>query len=116
MFEEFVDGLLTIEDWNHIQAMEQWLLLPTRIYNYLSGPKHHTLSIATLAFNGLLTHCNKYLGMDVESIESASAKATLQVQQEASGKCLQYLVKYQETLKSLPSQIAMFLDPRYVAL
>ena len=96
--------------------MEQWLLLPTRICKYLSGPKHHTLSIATLAFNGLLTHCNKYLGMDVESMESTLAKATLQVQQEASGKCLQYLVKYQETLKSLPSRIAMFLDPRYVDL
>ena len=52
--------------------------------------------------------------MDVGSIDSASTKATLQVQEKASDKCLQYLIKYQESLQFVPSRIATFLDPRYV--
>ena len=113
---DFVDSMLTIDDWNHIQAMEQWLLLPARICTYLSGSKYPTLSLASLAFNGMLSHCNKYLGVDVESIESNTSKVTIEVQEKASDKCLQYLRRYQESLKSIPSRIATFLDPRYVAL
>ena len=113
---DFVDSMLTIDDWNHIQAMEQWLLLPARICTYLSGSKYPTLSLASLAFNGMLSHCNKYLGVDVESIESNTSKVTIEVQEKASDKCLQYLIRYQESLKSIPSRIATFLDPRYVAL
>ena len=74
---DFVDSMLTIDDWNHIQAMEQWLLLLARICTYLSGSKYPTLSIASLAFNGLLTHCNKYLGVDVESMNLAQARQLL---------------------------------------
>ena len=110
---EFVDHTLSIEDWSHIQSMEQWLLVPAKICNYLSGSKYPTLSIAALAFNNLLAHCNKYISMDMNSVDSSSEKITLQVQQEASNKCLQYLIKYQESLKSIPSRIAMFVDPRY---
>ena len=110
---EFVDHTLSIEDWSHIQSMEQWLLVPAKICNYLSGSKYPTLSIAALAFNNLLAHCNKYISMDMNSVDSPSEKITLQVQQEASTKCLQYLIKYQEFLKSIPSRITMFVDPRY---
>ena len=109
---EFVDHTLSIEDWSHIQSMKQWLLVPAKICNYLSGSKYPTLSIAALAFNNLLAHCNKYISMDMNSVDSPSEKITLQVQQEASTKCLQYLIKYQEFLKSIPSRITMFLDPR----
>ena len=94
--------------------MEQWLLLSARICTYLSESKYLTLSKASLAFNDMLSHCNKYLGVDVESIESSSSKATLEVQEKASEKCLQYLIRYQESLKPIPSRIATFLDPRYV--
>ena len=111
---EFVDYTLSIEDWNHIQSMEQWLLVPAKICNHLSGSKYPTLSLATLAFNHLLSHCNKYISMDINSVDSPSEKITLQVQHEASTNCLQYLIKYQESLKSVPSRITMFLDPRYV--
>ena len=78
----FTDNMLSPEDWSHIEAMEQWLLLPARFCAYLSGSKYPTLSIASLAFTGLLTHCNKYLQMDVGSIDSASTKATPQVQEK----------------------------------
>ena len=50
--------------------------------------------------------------MDMNSIDSPFEKITLQVQHEASSKCLQYLIKYQESLKFVPSRIAMFLEPR----
>ena len=105
--------MLTINDWNHIQAMEQCMLLPARICSYLSGSKYPALSIASLAFNGLLTHCNKHLVMDMES---SSSMATLQVQEKASEKCLQYLIKYQESLKFISSQITTFLDSWYVTM
>ena len=111
---EFVDHTLSIEDWSHIQSMEQWLLVPAKICNHLSGSKYPTLSLAALAFNHLLSHCNKYISMDINSVDSPSEKITLQVQHEASTNCLQYLIKYQESLKSVPSRITMFLDPRYV--
>ena len=111
---DFTDHTLTNEDWNHIQSMEQWRLVPVVICNYLSGSKYPTLSVAGLAFNHLLTHCNRYQAMNVDSIESPIEKMTLQVQQLASERCLQYLIKYQESLKSTPSRIAMFLDPRYM--
>ena len=109
---EFVDHTLSIEDWSHIQSMEQWLLVPAKICNYLSGSKYPTLSIAAIAFNNLLSHCNKYISMDMDSVDSPSEKIILQVQQEASTKCLQHLTKYQESLKSVPYRIAMFVDPR----
>ena len=86
--------------------------MPAKICNYLSWSKYPTLSIAMLAFNNLLPHCNKYISMDMDLVDSPSEKITLQVQQEASSKCLQYLIKYQESLKYVPSRIAMFLDPR----
>ena len=54
----FIDSMFNIDYWNHIQAMEQWLLLPARICTYLSGSKYPTLSLASLAFNGMLSHCN----------------------------------------------------------
>mgnify|MGYP000067080043 CR=1 FL=1 len=106
---DFVDSMLII------QEMEECLLLPARFYTYLSGSKCPTLSIASLAFNGmltLLTHCNKYLGVDLESIESSSSQETLEVCEKTSEKCLQYLIRYQESLKSIPSRIATFLDAR----
>ena len=34
---DFTDHTLTNEDWNHIQSMEQWLLVAAVICNYLSG-------------------------------------------------------------------------------
>ena len=98
--DEFVDHTLSIEDGSQIQSMEQWLLVPVRICNYLSGSKYPTLSLATLAFNHLLSHCNKYLSMDMNWLDSPFEKITLQVQQEVSSKCLQYLIKYQESLKN----------------
>ena len=70
--DEFVDHTLSIEDWSHIQSMEQWLLVPAKICNYLSGSKYLTLSIVALAFNNLLAHCNKYISMDMNSVDSPS--------------------------------------------
>ena len=90
--------------------MEHWLLPTANICTYLSGSKYPTFSIASLAFNGLLTHCNKYLGVEVESIESSSRKATLEVQEKANEKCLQYLITYQEWLKFIPSQIVSLVS------
>ena len=110
---EFVDHTLSTEDWNRIQSMEQWLLVPAIISNYMSDSKYPTLSIAAFAFKLLLSHCNSYIFMDMDSIESPYEKITLEVQKEASNKCLQHLINYQESLKSIPSRIAMFLDPRY---
>ena len=109
---EFVDHTLSIEDWSHIQSMEQWFLLPAKICTYLSESKYTTLSLAALAFNHLLSHCHKYIFMDMNSVDSPSYNITLQVQHEASTKCLQYLIKYQECLKFVSSRITMFLDPR----
>ena len=45
----FVDHTLSIEDWNNIQSMEQWLLVPTKICHYLSGSKYPNLSLALLS-------------------------------------------------------------------
>ena len=87
---EFADHILTLEDWNHIHSMEQWLLVPGVICNYLSGSKYPTLSIASLAFNHLLTHCNNYINMELDSVECAIEKETLRVQQKVSEVCLQY--------------------------
>ena len=113
---DFIDSMLTIDYWNHIQEMEQWLLLHARICTYLSGSKYPTLLIASLAFNGLLTHCNKYLGVDMESTESSSSKSTLEVQENPSEKCLQFFIRYQELLTSIPSRIVSFLYPQYVTI
>ena len=111
---EFKDEILNNEDWYHIEGMVEWLDVFARVCTYLSGSKYPTLSMASLAFNRLLSHFNDFLVKDVEICESHSPRLTLQIQQEASERCLQYSIKYQENLKSKPSRIAMFLDPRYV--
>ena len=41
--------------------------------------------------------------MDVDSVESLFEITTLEVQQEANNKCLQYLIMYDESLNFIPS-------------
>ena len=111
---EFTGEMPNGDDWNHITSMVKWLECPARISTYLGGSKYPTLSVVGFAFSRLLAHCNHYVGVNVESIECQSLKRTAEVQREASEKCLEYLIRYQESMKSIPSRIAMFLDPKYV--
>ena len=105
---DFNGYVLTGEDWSHIHAMEEWLDTPAEVSTFLGGSRYPTLSLASLAYNCLLNHCNQFL----DSSLPASSRFTQEVLQSASENCLQYLIKYQESLKSIPSRIAMFLDPR----
>ena len=57
-----VDHTLSIEDLSDIQSMEQWLLVCT-------------LSITTFAFQHLLPHCNKYISMDMNSVDLPSERS-----------------------------------------
>ena len=105
---DFNGYVLTVEDWSHIHAMEEWLETPAEVSTFLGGSRYPTLSLASLAYNCLLNHCNQFL----DSSLPRSSRFTQEVLQKASENCLQYLIKYQESLKSIPSRIAMFLDPR----
>ena len=105
---DFNGYALTVEDWSHIHAMEEWLETPAEVSTFLGGSRYPTLSLASLAYNCLLNHCNQFL----DSSPPGSSRLTQEVLQNASENCLQYLIKYQESLKSIPSRIAMFLDPR----
>ena len=113
---EFGGEMPSDDDWNHIVGMVKWLECPSRMSTYLGGSKYPTLSVVVLAFTRLLSHCNQYVGIDIKSIESYSLRITTQVQQDASEKCLGYLIKCQESCKLIPSRIAKFLDPRYVKI
>jgi hypothetical protein len=119
---ELRDGLsLTGEDWNRIQAMEQWLRLPFGAYRYLSSSrepkkkqkqkKHATVSLYSLALACLEAQCERYKAVDARSCGSSTAKEALWLQQEASDRCLQHLRG--SSARSVPSRIAMFLDPRW---
>ncbi|KAL3688348.1 hypothetical protein R1sor_014657 [Riccia sorocarpa] len=93
--------------------MCEWLLTPARVSTFLGASKYPTLTVASLSFNCLLAHCNTYLGLDSQAADSQAPITTIhEVQQEASEKCLQYLIKYQDNLKSAPARIAAFLDPK----
>ena len=105
---DFNGYALTVEDWSHIHVMEEWLETPAEVSTFLGGSRYPTLSLASLAYNCLLNHCNQFL----DSSPPGSSRLTQEVLQNASENCLQYLIKYQESLKSIPSRIAMFLDPR----
>ncbi len=105
---DFNGNVLTGEDWSHIHAMAEWLDTPAEVSTFLGGSRYPTLSLASLAYNCLLNHCNEFL----DSSLPGSSRFTQEVLQRASENCLQYLIKYQESLKSIPSRIAMFLDPR----
>ncbi|KAL3683509.1 hypothetical protein R1sor_001531 [Riccia sorocarpa] len=92
--------------------MSEWLLTPAKVSTFLGGSKYPTLTVATLSYNCLLAHCNKYLGADSQVPESSPDALIQEVEQSASNSCLQYLIKYQDTLKSVPARVAAFLDPR----
>ena len=100
--------VLNLEGWSHIHAMEEWLDTPAKVSTFLGGSRYPIISLTSLAYNCLLNHCNQFL----DSSLPASSRFTQEVLQSASENCLQYLIKYQESLKSIPSRIAMFLDPR----
>ena len=90
--------------------MEEWLDTHGEVSTFLGGSKYPTLSVASLAYNCLLDHCNKYFICS----NDGSLDFTTQVLQRASNRCLQYLIKYQESLKSTPARIVMFIDPSYI--
>jgi hypothetical protein len=121
---------LAPEDWNRIQAMEQWLRLPFGAYSYLSSSsrepkkpkkqkkqmqkqkkKHATISLYTLALACLEAQCERYKAIDARSLGSGLANEALRLQHEASDRCLQHLRG--SSTQSAPSRIAMFLDPRW---
>ena len=85
--------------------MEDWLDTHAEGSSSLGGSRYPTLSQASLAYNCLLNHCTQFL----DSSLLGSSRFTQEVLQKAFENFLQCLIKYQESLKSIPSHIVIFV-------
>ncbi|KAL2644844.1 hypothetical protein R1flu_012431 [Riccia fluitans] len=80
--------------------MCDWLKVPAEVSTFMGGSKYPTLTVASLSFNAMLVHFNKYLGVDSQGASSTFSATLHDVQGDASDAFLQYLIKYQDNLKS----------------